>query len=572
MDTDDDNNGATTFELNQLCFAGSDQLCSLVSHKMAPVWDVSRGVVAYTIHASDNSNSNNENDDCRIVNLYASTKYVFALMVNNQDKKLCVWQHEAATGKLIKKLKCGKREESSTACAMTVSSDDATVAVRNGSVLRLYQLENGAKLGKCKVKDSSTTDGNNNNNDDAKRRVPMVVFSKCNALVATSTNSGVTIFSVQTQKAVGTIYLSEEETNNHVEGIVIQRAINSDDDNNDNDDNGSYSILVQSSATGGGMYTLDVSSSSASKKTVLHQTSKLACAEKVVFALLSSSAPVTLVALYDRQRHLTHLQPVDGLSKETTTTLAFPEEPKLDNDNDSDGMNDATATKNAKRKSSLNSNTAVLGPGQAGGESLQITDRLVVAKKQKQSNDDSDGVDSDDDDDDDKEQSIAERLQRLMQEMQESDDDDDDDNQDSSTKIDFAPKKATTESLHHLLTQALQSGDDTMLELALSVRDRRVLQQTLSSLEVSHMSVLLTKLTTRLASKPTRADDLSVWLRFVLQSDKLQQFLATAQNSNNSSNHSSHLLRPLRNLLQERVESFPHLLRLEGRLSLLGQD
>jgi hypothetical protein len=117
------------------------------------------------------------------------------------------------------------------------------------------------------------------------------------------------------------------------------------------------------------------------------------------------------------------------------------------------------------------------------------------------------------------------------------------------------PKKATTESLVKLQHQALSSGDDPMLGLALGVRDKTVMETSLKELEPDKVSLLLTKLTMRLANKPTRAVDFVPWIACVLTTGMIR-------NANQ--------LRPLRNLLQEQVESFPHLLQLEGRLSMLA--
>jgi hypothetical protein len=64
----------------------------------------------------------------------------------------------------------------------------------------------------------------------------------------------------------------------------------------------------------------------------------------------------------------------------------------------------------------------------------------------------------------------------------------------------------------------------------------------------------LTALTTRLASKPARAEHLCAWLTVILQSGKIR-----------SAEH----VQPLRNLIQERLEVFPALLKLDGRLSMM---
>mmetsp|Transcript_7847 Transcript_7847/g.11291 ORF Transcript_7847/g.11291 Transcript_7847/m.11291 type:complete len:603 (+) Transcript_7847:102-1910(+) len=532
--------------LTQLCFASQDKLlCALVNHKVALVWDISRGVVAYPIQ--------HEDDDSTILNVHGTANHVYALVLSSPDNKLCVHQYEATTGKLVKKLKCGKLSQDSggddtaavaTSCCMAVTSDGTTVAIRNGNLVRLYQLDDGSKCGKCKLKENGTSSSGR----------AIVTFSNDNTLVATSTGSGIMIFTVKTQKAVGTIYV--EGGDSSCDNLALSKKGDS-----------VYNIIVQASSSSlGALYSLDLSK--ASKKTVLKPHTKVSPkeggGEKVVLSLLSSSMqPTVVAAMYDYQRRLVHLQNINEESGEDLK-LSFPE----DESNAEDDTNDpSSAQVNAvKKRKSTKSISTVLGPGQAGGEALQITDR--PASKRAKISDDEDDFDDDDDEDGDgeKEQSIAERLQRLAQEMQESDDDEEEEEESGvATKIDFNPKKATTESLSHLLKQALTSGDDTMLELALGVRNKGILQVTLSALEASHIALLLTKLTSRLASKPTRADELSLWLRFVLMSEKLQSVVASGGTSDLN-------LRPLHNLLQERTESFPHLLRLEGRLSLMGHN
>ena len=113
---------------------------------------------------------------------------------------------------------------------------------------------------------------------------------------------------------------------------------------------------------------------------------------------------------------------------------------------------------------------------------------------------------------------------------------------------------ATTESLSELLTQALQGGNDGLLELALGVQDTHILQQTVEGLSDQSLNTLLTKLTTRLASKPLRVAELIVWFRAIVQTGRIRD---PAQ------------LLPLKNLVQERVSYFPQMLQLEGRLNSL---
>ena len=215
------------------------------------------------------------------------------------------------------------------------------------------------------------------------------------------------------------------------------------------------------------------------------------------------------------------------------------------------------------------SSSVVLGPGQSGGEARRVIetplDHTASPKRMKLSSDT-----GDDDDDNTHEPTIAERLRLLQQALDAEDDDDEEDDdvdddpmddrnededEDESTKpptdSKFVVKHATTESLTQLLIQALQSSDGTMLEQAFQVRDKYILRTTCQALSSDQVLVLLDALIQRLASKPSRAEQLVAWVSAILQSNQI----TNAQH-----------LQPLQNLLAERLEVFPLLLQLEGRL------
>ena len=162
------------------------------------------------------------------------------------------------------------------------------------------------------------------------------------------------------------------------------------------------------------------------------------------------------------------------------------------------------------------------------------------------------------DDNADQGPSIAERLQKLHEafdaEQEEEDDSIDMAAAQEKAPPDFKAKKATTESLTQLLEQALQSSDDAMLELALQVRDTKVMQETCNNLPQEHLLNLLNALTSRLASKPARATFLQPWISAVLKTGHVRSM--------------AHL-QPLRNIIEERVAVFPALLKLEGRLGMI---
>ena len=216
------------------------------------------------------------------------------------------------------------------------------------------------------------------------------------------------------------------------------------------------------------------------------------------------------------------------------------------------------------------SSSVVLGPGQSGGEARRVIetplDHTASPKRMKLSSDTGD----DDDDDNTHEPTIAERLRLLQQALDAEDDDDDEEDDDGDDPMDdriedededvstkhstdskFVVKHATTESLTQLLIQALQSSDGTMLEQAFQVRDKYILRTTCQALSSDQVLVLLDALIQRLASKPSRTEQLVAWVSAILQSNQI----TNAQH-----------LQPLQNLLAERLEVFPLLLQLEGRL------
>ena len=192
------------------------------------------------------------------------------------------------------------------------------------------------------------------------------------------------------------------------------------------------------------------------------------------------------------------------------------------------------------------SKRSILGPGHAGGEAKTTGER--PEKKARTENGEKDEGDAN-------EPTVAERLEQIQKILDEEDQEDDYNADELREKSGFQPKKATTESLTELIQQALQSNDDAMLELAVEVRDAKVIEATCENLSEDLLPSLLNALTMRLASKPIRADQLSTWISTILRSGRVRSVVH---------------LQPLRNLIQERIEVFPALLQLEGRLSMMS--
>ncbi len=192
--------------------------------------------------------------------------------------------------------------------------------------------------------------------------------------------------------------------------------------------------------------------------------------------------------------------------------------------------------------------------------------------------------------------------------MEESDDDDDDDDEEEEEGgragrdgdgSRFKPKSATSETLTALLTQALSSNDPTQLNVALQVTDRRLVEGTVRSLQsldaerggggggsaattAGYIPTLMAHLVRRMARRHSLVMPLGVWVKAILAATARSSVrqVATRDGGNDAvearmareGREMAMKLGPLKNFLNERVECFPQLLRLEGRLALLNQQ
>jgi hypothetical protein len=251
-----------------------------------------------------------------------------------------------------------------------------------------------------------------------------------------------------------------------------------------------------------------------------------------------------------------------------------------------------------------------MAPGETGMEANMTTD-LTSSKKTKESVEavDEDGNDLnaeeedefelEDDEDGEVGQSIAERLAMLSSAMEQTDeedfDDDDDDEPEAKrakvqdTKSKFSAKTATTESLTVLLSQALSSNDSIRLNIALQVTDPRLVENTVKALQrldaqrddpkntEGYIPMLMGHIVRRMARRHTLLTPLMSWIKAILLASSTSSRLqgVTDEEEERMVQEGRELaskLGPLRNFLNERVECFPQLLRLEGRLALLGQQ
>lgn len=296
-----------------------------------------------------------------------------------------------------------------------------------------------------------------------------------------------------------------------------------------------------------------------------------------------------------------------------------------------DTVTDGMTKISKKRK--VEGGTVAMAPGDQGQEASMAAD-LSSSQKQKKKKGDVNEEDNDDDieklaeegdknkqtedanndideeveEEDEQGQTIAERLALLSSAMEESDDDDDEEEGDgagssmtTTDKSKFNTKSATSATLTTLLTQALSSNDPTQLNVALQVTDRRLVEGTVQALQsldaerdndeedattAGYIPTLMAHLVRRMARRHSLVMPLGVWVKAILAAtarsatyhvirgggggDKNDD--AGAERMAREGREMAMKLGPLKNFLNERVECFPQLLRLEGRLSLLNQQ
>ncbi|KAG7366717.1 hypothetical protein IV203_029387 [Nitzschia inconspicua] len=529
--------------MEQLVFVGKSLVLGRLGHHEVVVWDLHRGVVATKLLAADDQSflavaSNAASDDR------------YYILVRN-GPKLYIQEYQVANHKLVRKIKSGHlhegevdaemedMESTPNLATMVVTSSHLAVRTRDSGI-RIMSQDTGKKVGKMKIKslngaetalDMAVCEGNPNTlavvQDAGNATTVLYDMSSCKEVVR-----------VSPKKAT-----SSGDSECHLQLVVASES---------NDQR--YTLLRNNV-----LLSVDASSSS-------HELLTQLSSDHPVALFLRKTKVLAL--MYQRgaeceARWVSHGE--DESSSSLPAVVALDQEPEPHDQQQSD---------RAGAKKRKPTETTVLGPGQAGMETASSVKKVRVnednddeemGKDEAKVDEHDDEEDDDDENDEGQNMTIAERLAMLKEALDEdADDGDDDDHVDEDeegvdfvasdkTTISFKPKRATTESLKELLSQALQSSEDNLLELALMVRDVKIIATTLKEMDGELLVILLGKLTSRLASSPLRAESLSVWISHCLKRGTF---------------HPEHLA-VLRNLLYERIESFSDLLRLEGRLSMM---
>ena len=526
------------------------------------IWDLSRGGVVANSLADESSRKQYLDAASTATHLYllvavsgstsGSSRKSSGVGGDDSDNeggskanKLQVHQYDPSTGRLTRKIKCGKCGDLDSELGLAVHEEGAggkvQLILRNSSnshheAFRVLDAETGSKLGKHKYRD-----GKKQAKKEGTGGSGILIAG---SIVAIPRISSVAIYNIKTSKWLKTIPAKSSNPQ-----VQVWKTMEGED--------GTSLLLVDQElykCESNGVESISKVQSDYSLALLPRSTYQVAA------VLHNSKAPKNSI----------QIQLVDwgkeDLTQNSDALGLF--QPEITIQWETLDENNATSDKDRSSKKRNAESMTLLGAGQAGGESTSVSERKGQ-KKPKQDLDDDVAedmdVDVDNNNNNDQNMSIADRLKKLSQVMDNKagdEDSADEEKRDATNgKRDrsnsFVPKRATTESLTQLLSQALRGGDDQLLELALAVKDKAVLQETFKGLDNYSIEILLTKLTTRLASKPQRAEDLAFWLSHVLQSGRVRRMSQ---------------LQPLKNLLQDRIEAFPHLLRLEGRLSMIRSE
>lgn len=111
-----------------------------------------------------------------------------------------------------------------------------------------------------------------------------------------------------------------------------------------------------------------------------------------------------------------------------------------------------------------------------------------------------------------------------------------------------------------MVVQALQSGDKELFETAISVHDASVMSLTVRNLPVSSVVPFLDQVVRCIEASPNRALSLVSWTRLVLVSHA--GYLSSLPQNEK-------LLRPLRMLIDERVQNRTQMMRVAGKLDVV---
>lgn len=473
-------------------------------------------------------------------------------------------------------------------------SNAKSMAVRMGNHVRVLDLTSGEKLCKMDIPGevASCASGGGGEEEGASF-APLGITSDGRYIVSRVNDSQALVLSCAKDKLQALAVLSAKDANSPISHLDMTSA---------NDGEELTVLAFQPSSRTASLFNVASSATETDAASLVPQAARAQLQSDESALLAADFHPrdpdSSVLLLFQRARSKsgsasgsgTNL-PMESLEYpdlEGTVTVGASLRQQRDSDNGKDKK---------KRKAG---DSIALAPGDQGREASQAED--LTAKKAK-SAEDEDEDEFQDMEEGEQGQSIAERLALLSSTMEQTDDedesgddDDDDDNAEpvAAPSTSFKTKMATSESLTTLLTQALASNDSNQLNIALQVTDRRLVEATVRSLQSldaerraaqptnsnreGYTSTLMAHLVRRMARKHSLVMPLGVWVKAILAATARSYTANTSvsaevqEQMKREGREMALKLGPLKSFLNERVESFPMLLRLEGRLALLGSQ
>ncbi len=550
-------------QIQNLHFTSNECLLANLSNGHVLIFDLNRGVHSQTIDVKGNT-------DGEVCDVTGKDNLIYCLI--KKEGKTVVFVHDVQQdGKIVKKIKSGSCDDDDR-LGLAIHNQDM-VAVCIGKKIKVIN-KTGETVSKCKIK----------SNDEGKasfgeNKTCCLHFSCDGMVLLASTPTSVYLFVVSNGKSIGVFRSSDVSSINfHSDGDKSIAAIVSNKSKVSLLEIGLSSKKKNSNIEP--FATITLPTQTTENRTIMNDA----------FFLSGKKGASDIILLELTPRGINNFDV--GMTKVSYRNDSSQlQNGELYPESSNAKINDegkSVDTENVKKRKAPSTNV-VLGPGESGGEAMTVTDQTAMKRLKTNGEDDDEDDESGDDfeleEGDEEEETIAQRLALLSSELDRDTEDEEEmlkiQNGSSSNK--FLAKTATSDSLAILLRQSLMANDDTQLEVALQVTDKRVIENSIFGLasDISDENddeakgeiiiMLLTKLVTRLSRKPSRAQRLAFWIRTVLVA-LISKIGSSSVEMGKAEREIASRLGPLRNLLSERVESLPELLRLEGRLSLLNSQ
>ena len=546
------------------------------------IWDTQRAVLAHKLHLETQI----KKADWTLLDVAAAPAGgpIFYVLCKMKDSGKCIMYEfniSSQGAKLKRKIKTGitlpvEQEHTPTAhCLATQAMQEERMlaAILLDGKIRILDLAKGSKFAKVSVPANAAT----------------VRFDSSGMyLLAASgeeTSSNGMVFLYHTpeedgkEKMFAMCNLNDFSTARHME-ITI-----------DPSDSTKGTLMVTSFEGAISLYELDLSVRGRSKKTnvaplsgqVLENAAEESKDVKAICAMFHQSFPqlkITCVrsgALSSWTGMSTANILVDALTYRSEESLDMLKQIILKEPKQEDKASHSTKRKGAE--------TNVMGAGDAiygGTDGTVVTEAQPKKIKLSTQEEESEGESFWGVSEEEQATTLAERMAALSRQGAADEEYSDDDDVVQSARV-AKDIQDDPDSLAVLLRQALQSSDEVKLDQALKCLDKPIVTKSVQALtngeeaELDLVVALLLKLVHRVAQKPHRAMKLtSVWIQSILEvySEALLEEAADPENphatfSKQGSVVLSQILGPLTAMLKERVNAYPHLLKLDGRLNLM---